>query len=289
MILVGVRGEMPFLKKEEKEPMLLPVKPGEIVLGYELWSSLGIKTGEKITFMGKQLTSSLLYPQRGTKDDITAWIDLAAAQKLLGKPGLINAILALKCHCAGNDIASIRAAVSKTLPDTRVIELENNVLVRARARDQAKATADSSLAAERAYREMLRGQYERFASWLAPVVILGSAALIGLLMFSNVRERREEIGIFRAIGFSSRQITMVFLAKAVLLGISGAVIGLALGFPAGLAASDITKDSEALSALLSPSLGFFTLLTATFLSALASWAPAVLAARQDPADILGRE
>ncbi len=82
---------------------------------------------------------------------------------------------------------------------------------------------------------------------------------------------------------------MVFLVKAVLLGISGAIIGLALGFPAGIAASDITKDSEALSALLSPSLGLFTVLAATFLSALASWAPAVLAARQDPADILGRE
>ncbi|MHB9030057.1 MAG: ABC transporter permease [Candidatus Latescibacterota bacterium] len=289
MILVGVRGEMPFLKKEEKEPMLLPVKPGEIVLGYELWSSLGISAGETLAFMGKRFTVSLCHLQRGTKDDITAWVDLATAQRMLGKPGLINAILALKCHCAGNDIATIRADVSKTLPDTRVIELENNVVVRARARDQAKATADSSLAAERSYRAALRGQYERFTSWLAPVVILGSATLIGLLMFANVRERREEIGILRAIGYTSRQITVVFLAKAVLLGLAGALIGLALGYPSGIAASDIPKDRAVLSALLNPLLGLYTLLAATFLAAVASWAPALLAAREDPADILGRE
>jgi hypothetical protein len=289
MILMGVRGEMPFLNKEEKEPMLLPVKPGEIVLGYELWSSLGISPGETIPFMGRRFTVSLCHPQRGTKDDITAWIDLATAQRMLGKPGLINAILALKCHCAGNDIATIRADVSKTLPDTRVIELENNVLVRARARDQAKATADSSLAAERVYRAALRGQYERFASWLAPVVILGSAALIGLLMFANVRERREEIGILRAIGYTSRQITVVFLAKAILLGLAGALIGLALGYPSGILASDIHRDQAIISALLDPLLGLFTLLAATFLAAVASWAPALLAAREDPADILGRE
>jgi putative ABC transport system permease protein len=289
MILMGVRGEMPFLKKEEKEPMLLPVKPGEIVLGYELWNSLDISPGEKLIFMGKQFTVSLCHPQRGTKDDITAWIDLPAAQQMLGKPGRINAILALKCHCAGNDIATIRADVSKTLPDTRVIELENNVLVRAKARDQAKATADSSLAAERAYRAMLRGQYERFASWLAPVVILGSATLIGLLMFVNVRERREEIAILRAIGYTSRQITFVFLAKAILLGLAGAVIGLAIGYPSGIAVSDIPKDQTVLSALLNPFLGLSTLLAAIFLAAIASWAPALLAAREDPADILGRE
>ncbi len=289
IVLVGVRGEAPFLNREEKEPMLLPVAPGEIVLGYELWNSLGLAPKDRVRLRGRSFTVAECHPQRGTKDDITAWVDLAAAQSMLGKPGLINAILALKCHCAGNHIDSIRTQVAGILPGVRVIELENNVLVRARARDQAKATADSTLAAEREYRAALRAQQERFAAWLAPAVILGAAALIGLLMLANVRERRAEIGILRAIGYSSRQVVTVFLAKAALLGTAGAVLGFISGFAVGLTAGEPSGINGMARELFDPRLFFLTLLAAPLLASTASWIPALLAARQDPAAILGRE
>jgi putative ABC transport system permease protein len=288
IVLVGVRGEMPYMHKNETEPMLLPVSRGEIVLGFELWSSLGISAGDKLTLKGKKFTVSLCNPQRGTKDDITAWIDLGTAQEMLGKPGLINAMLALKCMCPGNEIETIRADVSKILPDVQVIEVENNVVVRAKARDRAKITADSTLAAERNYRAALRSQHERFAAWLAPLMILGAAALIGLLTLANVGERREEIGILRAIGFTSRKIVIIFLSKAVILGLTGSIIGFISGFCIG-AVSGGAKDISALAASFDIRLFLVILLSSPLLTSLASWAPSLLAAREDPANILGRE
>ena len=41
------------------------------------------------------------------------------------------------------------------------------------------------------------------ASIIVPLVMAGSIALIGLLAFVNVRQRKSEIGILRAIGLTT--------------------------------------------------------------------------------------
>ena len=289
IILIGTRGEVPLLHRDPKEPMLVAVPPGEIVLGYELWNSLGVKSGDTVPLMGRDFQVSNCHPQRGNKDDITAWIDLSQAQEMLGKKGWINAILALKCHCVGADLNSLRKDIARILPETQVIEFENKVITREKARDRAKATADSTLAAERRYRATLRHEQEMFASWIIPIVIIGSTALIGALAFNNVRERRPEIGILRALGFRSRQILTVFLVKAFLLGLFGALAGYAAGFVVGVVASGLPDGSGGVSGFFNPMMLIITIATAPLLSSFASWVPALIAARQDPAHILGEE
>jgi len=289
IILVGTRGEVPFLHRDGKEPMLMAVAPGKIVLGYELWSGLGLGAGDELMLMGRAFTVSECYAQRGTKDDITAWIDLATAQTMLGREGLINAILALKCLCANNDIASVRAQVAAIVPETQIIEVENKIVTRVLARERAAAVTDSTLAAERKYRVILRGEQEKFASWLIPLVLLGSAMLVGALAFLNVRERLPEIGILRALGLRSGQILAVFLAKALITGSFGAIIGFAGGFVIGIVAGELPAHVTTAAALFNPGLFVLTLVAAPVLAAIASWVPALIAAGQDPADILRRE
>ena len=286
IILTGTRGEVPFLHGDPMKPILEAVPPGAAVMGYELWTSLGLKTGDKIKLLGREFEVGDCHAERGTKDDITIWIDLATAQELLGKPGRINGILALKCLCAGNDIVSIRREVAELLPETKVIEFESMVLARARARDRAKATADSASAVEKQYRAKLRGEREAFASWLVPLVILGCTAWIGLLAFTNVRERKTEIGILRALGLRSGQILSVFLIKALVIGFSGAVIGYIAGYIVGLAADGGVTGISTAVRLFSPEMFLIVLAAAPVLAAGASWIPALLAAQQDPAEIL---
>ena len=289
IILVGTRGEVPFLYRAPKEPMLVAVPEGKIVLGYELLNSLGLKPGLTIRLLGRDFQVSTCHPQRGTRDDITAWIDLRQAQNMFDRQGEINAILALKCHCLNNDISLVRADITRILPETRVIEIGDKVVTRAKARDRAKATADSALAAERSYRARLRNEREAFAAWLIPLVILGSSTLIGLLAFNNVRERRTEIGIMRALGFRSNQILFVFLAKAFLLGLFGALLGYIAGFSLGIVSSELPWDSHTSETLFKPVLLVLILLTAPLLSSLVSWVPALIAASQDPAAVLREE
>ena len=64
---------------------------------------------------------------------------------------------------------------------------------------------------------------------LVPVVMVGSGVWIGLLALANVRDRRGEIGILRALGLRSRQILLIFLGKAVAIGLAGACLGYAAG------------------------------------------------------------
>jgi len=289
IILIGTRGEVPFLHTEQKEPILIAVSPGKIVLGYEIWNSLKLKPDDYVRLLGVDFQVSKIHPQRGNKDDISVWIDLGMAQKLLNKQDKINAILALKCHCEGNEISTIRQDIARILPDTQVIEIKNKVITRSKARDRAKATADSALVAEQRYRSRLRQEKETFAAWLIPLVIIGSTALIGLMAFNNVRERKSEIGILRAIGLRSSQILFVFLIKAFVMGLIGALVGYIIGFSVGLISSEISEFSRNAPELLKLDVIAIILISAPILSSFASWVPALIASRQDPGVVLREE
>jgi ABC-type lipoprotein release transport system permease subunit len=124
------------------------------------------------------------------------------------------------------------------------------------------------------------------AAVLVPVVMLGSGIWIGLLALANVRERRGEIGILRALGLRSRQIVFVFLAKAAVIGLAGACLGYLLGRAAAALWRDAPGAPPIELALVDPRLLLLVLVAAPLLAALASWLPAIWAAQQDPAAIL---
>lgn len=293
IILIGTRGEVPNAHKSPLNPLIQPVPKGKIVLGYELHDGLGLKVGDKVTLLGQGFEVHRCHDQRGSKDDITAWIDLDQAQALLEKDGLINAILALECKCAWADLAKVREEIGAILPETQIIEQQTKALARAEARTKVAAEAQAALAREKAHRNQLRGQREELAAILVPLVMVACAVWIGLLALGNVRQRRSEIGILRAIGFRSKQILLVFLSKAFAMGLLGGAVGLGVGFLAGkwlgAALDSIGAEGANLSVPFNPQLALLALVVAPLLAALASWIPALLAAQQDPAETLREE
>ncbi len=286
ILMVGTRGEVPMLQADPKKPILDAVAKGEIVLGYELHHTLNLKAGSSLKLLGREFKVGKCYPERGTKDDITVWINLQEAQELLNKKGLINGILALECVCAADSLAKVRAEIAGILPDTQVIEFASQALARAEARQRAATAARDAVESEKLARARLRRERESFAAILAPVSLLGAAVWVGFLALGNVRARQTEIGILRAIGVRSSQILWLFLAKAVLIGFLGACVGLVAGLGAVPAMTETGKGALTASVLCDPKLMLLTLLAAPALSAVASWIPAWMAARQDPADIL---
>jgi len=290
IILVGARGEVPNLHKNPVKPMVQPVPPGTISLGYELHRSLGIKVGDTVELMGKTFEVNDCHKERGNKDDITAWIYLAEAQELLDKPGQINAILALECMCAGHEgLPLIRKEIAEILPGTQVIERGSRVIARAEARTKVEEQARLSIEKEKIARDELRAVRERLASIMTPVVVTACAVWIAVLGFTNVRARREEIGILRAIGVRSREVMVMFVSRHILLG----VLGGALGFVAGvLAATYFGAAHEGLQVRMTDmdvslaDLIFIAIGGAAALAVIAGWIPTMVAARQDPADVL---
>jgi len=289
IILMGVRGEVPLPYRTPREPMVQPVPPGTMVVGYELHRSLGLSVGDRVKLLGREFTVSRLHPERGNKDDITVWINLAEAQELLGKKGKINAILALECFCFGSRLAEIRQEITRILPDTQVIELATEVLVRAEARERAARTAREALEAEKKNRAEHRAEIEAFASVLVPLVVVVCALWIGLLAFGNVRQRRPEIGILHAIGVCSRDILLIFLARAMLMGFVGAIVGYFVGLVAGGVWGKLPAGGAWRAAFFDLRLFLAVLVLAPLLAAFASWIPAMMAAQQDPAVVLREE
>jgi hypothetical protein len=285
VILIGTRGEVPLRHRSLKEPMLIPVPPGKAVVGYELHQRLNLQIGEKITLLGREFMVSQCNPERGNKDDITLWIELKTAQEMLDKPGKINAILALKCLCTGSEIATVRSDVNAILPGVQVIEEATKVVTRAEARARAAQEARAAIEAETRNRREIRQEQERFTKILLPLVLFGAGLWIGFLFFANVTERRDEIGIFRAIGIQAQTVLRLFLCKALIIGVIGALLGFILGTLWGL----FWNKFQVSAAVFDFPIFLLVLVLAPVFSILAGWIPAFYAIQQDPATVLREE
>jgi putative ABC transport system permease protein len=292
IILVGTRGEVPNLHKNPVKPMVQPVPPGTISLGYELHRSMEIKVGDEVKLMGRKFTVHACHKERGNKDDITAWIYLAQAQELLDKEGLINAVLALECLCTTDALPLIRKEIAAVLPGTQVIERGSRALARAEARNKVEQEARVAIEAEKLGRQNLRTVRERLASILTPVIVTACAVWVALLGFTNVRARREEIGVLRTLGVSARDILAMFLSRHILVGVLGGALGFCAGvlaavyFGAALEGTRIGITDMDLSVV---GLLVLSVAGAAVLAVVAGWIPTMTAIRQDPADVLRQE
>ena len=286
VVLYGIRGEVPLQHRDLKKPLLDTVPEGTMNIGHHVSQKLGLRQGDETVLLDQKFSVGKVRGERGNIDDGTVWINLAKAQELLGMQNLIHAIQALECHCAGDRISQIRAEIAGILPGTQVVERGPPALARAEARDRARQSAEDALARAVASRRELRGQREAFAAVLAPLICVGAAVWIGFLMLGNVRERRAEIGILRAIGFRSSQILLLFLGKAVLFGIVGTVLGFVAGALAGASLGEMPVGLAWLQDPEAPVHFGLALSLAVALSVFAGWIPALSAARQDPALVL---
>lgn len=301
VVLQGTRGEVPILNRGLKKMLLEAVPPGKAVIGSQVQKKLELEKGDTLTILGENFEVTTINKQVGSIDDVTVWIDLKQAQRLLGMENLINTILALECGCAGDRLAQIRAEVGELLPGTKIIEEEAKALTRAESRLKAKVVAEKALADEKSAgaaalkraektRVDIENRHAGLAGVLVPLVMLGCAVWVGFLAFGNVRQRQSEIGILRAIGLSSKQILALFLSRSLLTGIVGGLIGCGLGLLIGLQfgagdAAPISVSRLMESAELKTLIILAPILAPVF-SAIACWLPAVMAAKQDPATVL---
>jgi F0F1-type ATP synthase epsilon subunit len=289
IVLTGVRGEVAIAGKKRKRPLIQPVEPGQIVLGYQVAKQTGLAIDEQVQLLGETFQVSKIHEARGTADDNTVWIDLKKAQQLLNKEDKITAIqaincLAPNCHPDETGIPSVTDEIAQVLPDTQVLVDMGKARTRIDARQRAADEAKAALRQEEENRRQVRSQIDRFAALLNPLTIVGAGIWVCLLALINVRERRGEVAILRAIGVTSGSILLVFLGKAVLIGLLGAVLGYACGIAIGGGLSEVATRE-----LFDWRTPLIIMALAPLLVALASWIPALAAANQDPADVLCEE
>ena len=201
---------------------------GQVDIGAEIARGLKLKSGDSLQLMGGTYAVRNVKIQEASAEDITLTLPLAEAQTLLGKTGRISEIRALQCRAAWQDVERIRDEIGRILPGTQVIEKGSDVLTKVTAIRQVEEKGAAQIASERASRARIRRSVERTLGILLPFILLACTAWIYLLTADNAARRTVEIGTLRSIGFSSGSITVLFLLRSVLLGLSGGAAGLLL-------------------------------------------------------------
>lgn len=288
IMVAGVRGQMPIAHRvrtggvgPDGTPIMEPVPFGKADVGYGLAERFGLKEGDVLLFNGTDMIVNKRLPRRGTREDMTLWVHLDQAQAWFGRPGQINGIFALECVCQADALGRIVADVQGILPDVQVFEFSSLVQSRALARNRAAQAHREAIDAERRSRDQLRKEREQMAFVLVPLAIAGAGFWIFLGTMANVRERRSEIGLLRALGFGSLKIIGLFQGRTVAMSLIGAMAGYGVGILAGG-----LLGGAPIGPLLSPIALALTLFASVVLGCLAAYFPALKAARQDPAEIL---
>lgn len=252
---------------EKKQPMGFVIGKGTVFVGATAAEWLGAKAKQTVTLNGRTFTVERVLAEAGNEEDIRVYTALEDAQALLGLPGQITEIKAIDCLCLTADkdpLSQLRAVLEKALPEAKVLQLSGLANARARQRQMS----------------------ERIAGFTIPTVLLGGALWIGLLTVLNVRERRAEIGLWRALGRGSSMLAGLFLIKTALLGLLGAVAGYGLGTAVALHfGASIFEVTRAALVPDTAFLGWLAIVTPAFAAA-AAFLPAMLAVGQDPAESL---
>jgi len=266
ILLIGL-SETYVAPGQGKKPMGVVIKKGTIHIGSEVARKQKKKRNDTMYLGERQFTVANDPIETGTPDDITIFTRLEDVQSVLRLEGKINEIEAIDCLCLTADqdpLAILRQEIGNILPEVQVVQMR-------------------TLADARAKQRQTR---ERVNQFVLPWVLVACAVWVALLAVLNVRDRRQEIGILRALGKGGGRIAGLFLGKAALLGLMASVFGAAFGTWAilefGPSLFPVTK--KAIQA--SPTLVWQMVVATPVFAAFVSFIPAMLAVSHDPAESL---
>ena len=239
----------------------------DILIGIDLATDLGVTIGDKIRLTSASggantLTVSGLF-DLGNKgaNQRTTFVALHTAQSLLGLEGGVSHIdVTVKDVYAAERIA-------------RAIRLETGV------------DADSWISTNAQFFTAVQAQTTANTTIRFFVGLSVAFGIASVLVVSVVQKSRE-IGILRAMGITRGQVLRIFLLQGGLLGLAGSVIGSLIGLLALVLWQRYARNADGtplFPLVIDPLLFTIALVLATITGLLAAFAPALRAARLDPA------
>jgi lipoprotein-releasing system permease protein len=274
-INVEKQKQVTTLNKDISEGKLDAIGGGSnrVVLGSGLAKKLGARLDESI-FVSTGTGRATPYKIVGIYhsgiqqlDDTISYGSILDIQQLAGTPGRVTNI-AVKL----NDVALAKPAAQKWgLTSTDKV--------------QSWEEANSSILQIFKIQDIVR-------IFITSTVLIVAAFGIYNVLSIIISQKKREIAILRALGFSPKEIQSLFLLQGAILGISGAAVGLLLGFLACSAIGGVRFEGAGFEKLMvsyQPSIYLYGLFSAVLAAVTAGYLPARAAKKMTPIDIIRSE
>jgi putative ABC transport system permease protein len=234
-----------------------------VILGTEAARVMNLNVGDHLKIKDRRFSVSGILKPTGSQDDQLVFARLTTAQSLFGKGGRVS-MAEVAALCQDCPIEDMVKQISDALPGAKVMAIQQVVKGRM---------------------ETL-GHFKKFSYGISGVILLIGSLVVLVTMMGSVRERTDEIGIFRAIGFRKRHVMkIVFLEAAIVSGLAG-ILGYLLGWGVTKVAVRffIEGHSGVVPFNLELATGAFVL--ALLIGLVSSAYPAIIASRLDPNEAL---
>ena len=263
VLLAGVDFETAhILKPWWKVDGRLPESNG-LLLGAEAARILNLNRGSTITLKNQGLEVSGILQPTGSQDDRLLFTSLPVAQAILNKTGRIS-MAEVAALCQDCPIDAMVAQITDILPGAKVMAIQQVVKGRMETLAHLKT----------------------FSFGVSAVVVLIAGLVVLVTMMGSVRERTEEIGIFRAIGYRRGHVIRIIFIEAGIISAMAGVIGYLIGFGSTIAGLRMFIENRIVHVPFNIELALSTLALAVVIGMISSAYPAMLAARMDPNDAL---
>lgn len=122
------------------------------------------------------------------------------------------------------------------------------------------------------------------------ISLVVSSIMIGIITYISVLERTKEIGILRAIGASKKDVSRVFNAETMIIGLVSGTIGIVVTLILNIIINIVLKHLVGLSVASLPLLGAIILvIISVSLTLIAGLIPSKIASKKDPVEALRTE
>ncbi len=244
-----------------KEPVAVLGAEAAQLMGIDrIWSGERIWVGGQWFYLAGILNPATLAPQI----DTSILVGFPAAQTYLGFDG----------HPSELYVRTVNTLAATTRVDNLLAAQANpehpNEVDVSQPSDSLTAQADAA------------GAFDTLFLGLGAVALLVGAVGVANIMIISVLERRQEIGLRRALGATKGHIRTQFLSEAILL----VLVGGAAGDVAGAAATAIYAHAKGWAVVIPPEAWAGGLGAALLIGALAGLLPAIRAARLSPTQAL---
>lgn len=264
-LLAGVQFPSEFRLKKwwRLASGMKPVEVNEAVLGKDAARMLGLAPGDAFIAGGGKLTVAGVLDATGSQDDALIFADIGWAQQQFRRPGEVS-LIELSALCYGCPIEEIVEQIAAVLPGARVVAVKETVELKMQAMHY----------------------FHRFSLGISLLLLIVAGMLIFFAMTAAVKERVQEIGLFRAVGFRTGHVVFVLLAEAFIVSLLAGVAGTAIGMLSPQFIAPYLMSAYHLTFTFDPLQAAGGIIASVLIGLAASAYPALRASRLDPVEAL---